>query len=104
MYVGFRISAMHLDTVLPVFSIALVHPAEVLNFESPIAVRDGAANDSAVFHWQMLSREPPSASRQATSTRGRRYDVSGLQAFLPNQFGLRVKCVSTGTAVFDFRE
>jgi hypothetical protein len=51
MYVGFRISAMHFDTVLPVLSIALVHPAKILNFESPIAVRDGASNDSWLFHW-----------------------------------------------------
>ena len=49
---------MHLDAVLPVLSIALVHPAEVLNFESPIAVRDGAANDSAVFHWRMPAQQP----------------------------------------------
>lgn len=47
---------MHLDAVLPVRSVALVDPAKVLNFESPIAVRDGAPNDSAVFHWRMLSR------------------------------------------------
>jgi hypothetical protein len=56
MYIGFRISAMHLDAVLPVRLVALVQPIEVLNFESPIAVRDGAPNDSGVFHWRMLSR------------------------------------------------
>ena len=57
MYVGFRIRAINLDAMLPVLSIALVHPAKVLNSESPIAVRDGAPNDSGVFHWWILSRE-----------------------------------------------
>jgi hypothetical protein len=45
---------MHLDAVLPIRSIALVHPAKALNFESPIAIRDGASNYSGVFHWRML--------------------------------------------------
>ncbi len=44
---------MHFDAVLPVRSVAIIDLAEVLNFESPIAVRDGAANDSGVFHWRM---------------------------------------------------
>jgi hypothetical protein len=56
MYIGFRISAMHFDAVPPVRSVAIVDLAEVLNFESPIAVRDGATDDRGVRHAGMLSR------------------------------------------------
>ena len=57
MDIAFRISAMHLDAVLSVRSIAFVQPTEVRGLESPITIRNGASDDGGVRHAGMLSRE-----------------------------------------------
>ena len=56
MYIRFRIRAMHLDAVLSIRSVALVHPAEVRGREAPITIRNGATDDGGVRHAGMLSR------------------------------------------------
>jgi len=50
MDVRFRISVVHLDAVPPVCFIALVHPTKVCYLKTPIAIRDGAANDGGAWH------------------------------------------------------
>jgi hypothetical protein len=56
MNIGLRISAMHVDAVPPVRSIALIHLAEVRGLEAPVTIRYGAADDDGVRHAGMLSR------------------------------------------------
>jgi hypothetical protein len=54
------VRVVHLDAMLPVRPVAFLHAAEIRDFESPIAIRDGAADDGGLGH---LSRIPLWAAR-----------------------------------------
>jgi hypothetical protein len=71
MNLGFRISAVHLDAVLLIRSVALLHPATVRGVKAPITIRNGAADDDGVRHAERLSR-PLNTTTTDTAHRNRR--------------------------------